>query len=182
MKKCPFCAEEIQDGAIVCKFCKSSLVDNKDKPSSLSSEQKKWLIATLVVSTIFFIIIITNITSRNSTSSESQINSSSSLSNDLQIGDEGYLRLPGILDPTQVICLGTTKDDANAITKATMANDYMGLLEIPGAFCVGNGSQIKFIERSFPLNKVRIVKGVNEVDSDKIGLSGWLPYEWVVKD
>jgi hypothetical protein len=97
----------------------------------------------------------------------------------IHIGDEGYLKLGTTTDPDQVICLGSTKEEHEQISKALIAKDYIGILEIPGAFCVGNGTKIQVIDTDYMLRRVRIIETHRDVDQDKLLMSGWVTSDFV---
>ena len=60
MKKCPYCAEEIQDEAIVCKHCGRDLVPKKvipAKPAKRKTSFAAWGCLTIIILIIIVILI-----------------------------------------------------------------------------------------------------------------------------
>ena len=158
--KCPHCKTDIDPEATRCPHCRGKI----SKPMSK-------LVQVFIV-IVFTGIVISMIVGDSKPDSASPVATSNTTVD---------IRLPNNTDTTQKICLGTSKDDADKISKALLAKDYLGLTEIPGAFCVSNGTPALLIEKSFPLRKVRITGTISKIDGDKFGKSGWLPMEWITK-
>lgn len=160
----------------------------KDIPQIIEEGKKnkarktKWKMIALLCFLGWFGIIFAFGGKGSSTTTQS-VEKSSPFGNyqNVEVGDNAYLWIEHDPETRGLVCLGRTKDDYDKIGKAFIAKDFIGLLEIPGAFCVGSGSRVQLIEKDFPLRRVRILKGAGEVDSDKVGISGWTAMEFVVK-
>jgi hypothetical protein len=98
-------------------------------------------------------------------------------------GETAYLRLADDSDPGHTICLAPTPGVYDKYVTALIAKDSVGamMLTNQGLFCVGNGTQVKVLEISALLTRVRVVSGVNAADEDNIGMSGWTAKERVVQ-
>jgi hypothetical protein len=146
---------------------------NPEKPTK-KFYQKGWFAAVLILVCVILAFTIG--------SSDTPAPTASGPSEARTLGQDAYLRLPGNDDPTQALCLAPTKDVYDEYTTALLAKDYQGILDLAdkGLFCVHNGSQVKVIGTGVGYTKVRVVQGVAEVDSDKVGEAGWSSSEWVV--
>ena len=184
--KCPLCKDLIPANALRCSHCAGDLteagVKAKIDEQVVASQKKSKVLGAILLIFIFWMII--SISSSDSTpagSSSSSTPPPAPTQNTLGTGEQGVLRMGS--DPTQIVLLATTESSFDELSKTLMANDTIGVLELGSegkVFGVTNGTKVLVIDRSFGKRKVRITEGVRAVDTDKVGLSGWVPMEWVV--
>lgn len=178
--KCPDCGLQLSDQAEKCIKCGHPFLSMGKKNKS---EKKKHIgCGGLLVVIIFGVVVIGAIGSLSSKSTTTTTPPSSGPKQVTTVGQEAYLRLPNISDPSQVILLAPTQKIYEQVVKSSMANDTVGLLELAqvGVFGVSNGTKVFVIDRAVGATKVRVTRGVRPIDDDKVNRAGWVASEWVV--
>ncbi|HEY4513067.1 MAG TPA: hypothetical protein VJH06_00955 [Candidatus Paceibacterota bacterium] len=173
VKKCPHCKTEIDAGATRCPNCQGKMY-------VWTPGKKITAVILLFLVFIGFVKAGSSTTSSPATTVSPSPTPTTATDTSVKVGDTAFLRLPNTTDPTSVICLGSTKEEFGQVGKALLANDFIGLLEIPGAFCVSNGTKVQVLDQGYGVRRVRILEGVRKVDEDKVLRSGWTAMEWVV--
>lgn len=138
----------------------------------LMKEDKNWF-ARHPILTIFFGLtilgmIISAITDSSTTNSKKIEH--------LSLGDEGFLYANGIKDRVPIAISNEAVDE---LVNALMAEDMYGVAELylnGKIFDVNQFTKAKIIDTSLSTTKVRILEGKS------VGRSGWIPYEWIVKE
>ncbi|MFZ2189364.1 MAG: hypothetical protein WA057_02300 [Candidatus Magasanikiibacteriota bacterium] len=169
MKKCQFCAEEVQDEAIVCKHCGKELNKQAVKKKEYNWTFRKISCAVILVPVVLIFVITMAGGCNNSKSTPTD----SALSN-VGVGQEGFLRTS---DTGADVLLATSEKSFDDLINASVAKDTIGMAQIVlngNAFYIPYNTKVLVIESSFAKRKVRILEG------EKVGETGWIPYEFVV--
>ncbi len=171
MKKCQFCAEEVQDEAIVCKHCGKEL--NK---RAVQKKEYKWTLGRISCAVILVPIVLVVVISMARNSGDSGQTSNSIAVQKVSVGEEGFLRMPN--KSGEDVLLATTEKNFDDFMKASIAGDTMGATDVVlngGAYYVVAGTKAKVIDTSVGKRKVRIL------DGGMVGKVGWIPFEYISK-
>lgn len=172
LKKCPYCAEEIQDDAIKCKHCGSLLSGKSTNESnttvSAQQEQRKkndpkTIVGAIVLVVIFLIVFSFCSNLGNGSSS----NDRSKKTENVSVGDRGYINLDGYA--------AVTKDDYNLMESYINKKNNSGLADmlITGqAFKVKKDESLNVVDKKLDIVKVSLSSGQ----------TGWLPASFVSKN
>jgi hypothetical protein len=100
----------------------------------------------------------------------SVMNNKPGLGPTLTAGETGRLVCSGN-DASDVVALGVTKDDCDALVEAQTAHDKYGIRELlltRRVYAIPCGTRVLVLDEGFTRDKVRIV------DGEHVGLAGWI--------
>lgn len=172
MKKCPYCAEEIQDEAIKCKHC-GSLISGSDsddtQPTMIkeTSRSRNNTPLALGCAVLIIIALALGLSFCSNLGSGSSSNSSKKTEK-VSVGDKGHINLDGYA--------AVTKDDYDLMASYINKNNNGGLADmlIAGtAFKVEKGDTLNVLERKLDVVKVKL---------NNNGQTGWIPASFVTKN
>ncbi len=97
----------------------------------------------------------------------------------LSVGQSGFLRAGN----AETVFVAVDQESFKELVNAARAKDTIGILELASQrriFGVTAGTSVLILDQNFSQYRIRVLKGVQGVDTDKVGRAGWVPREWVV--